>query len=368
MLNRHGSMSIEERIEWILDLNRQHSAIYSSPEAQLSLKQYLARHTTLIVVLKCMDGRIHIPCATQTPLGIILPIRNLGGMFDLGWPHLGEVVFNAVNEAVSGGKKVLFLITYHFSKGSRARGCAGFGFDRDAAFRHTREIRRQIEQIFGDAHQTVYPMVCGFETDEDALIFHGEGDRTLNMAALKETGQDELRQAMRALCPDMPERIVNDLLPLMEGNVRHIAEVRREQRQLNIDHQEWMLCIGRGFDFLHIPNVALIVGPYSPDLSKPIALAAKIIKGNMEAGRIRDDGFFLLASSPYREVGVDRARAVLKARFLADFACQVIEHVHPDLHRKMICNTAVLNWQTRALEIMDRQPECCAVGLSAAGM
>jgi hypothetical protein len=361
MLNRHASMSIEERIQWILDLNRQHSDVYCSPEAQLARKQYLAKHNTLIIVLKCMDGRIHIPCATQTPLGIILPIRNLGGIFDLGWPHLGEVVFNAVNEAVSAGDKVLFLITYHFSKGSRERGCAGFHYDQDAAFRHTFEIRKQLEQIFGDGHQTVYPMVCGFETDEEALIFHGEGDRALSMATLQETPQDELHQALRTLCPDMPGRIASDLLPLMEGNIRHIAETRQQQRDLNIDHQEWMLCIGRGFDFLHVPNVALIVGPYSPDLSTPIARAAGIIKANMEAGRIRDDGFFLLASSPYREVGVDRARAVLKARFLADFACKVIEEAHPDIHCRMIRKTAVLNWHTRALEIMDhrQQPELC---------
>ena len=28
--------------------------------------------------------------------GIIQPFRNLGGMFDLGWPHLGETLVEAV--------------------------------------------------------------------------------------------------------------------------------------------------------------------------------------------------------------------------------------------------------------------------------
>ena len=27
------------------------------------------------------------------------------------------------------------------------------------------------------------------------------------------------------------------------------------------------MCLGRGFDWLHVPNVALIIGPYSPDLA-----------------------------------------------------------------------------------------------------
>ncbi len=353
MTGTNGSRTIAERIEWILDVSRHHSQLYCTPDAQLARKLYMARHPTSVIVLKCMDGRIHLPCVTQTPLGMILPIRNLGGIFDLGWPHLGEVVYDAVNEAICAGKKVLIFITYHFSKGSRERGCAGFNCDRDAALRHTFEIKRQLERIYGSAHQSVYPMVCGFETDEDALIFHGEGGKTLEMAALGEIGEEELFTAIRTLCPDMPIKIVHDLLPLASGNLRHIAETRLSQRDLNIDHQEWMLCIGRGFDFLHIPNVALIVGPYSPDLSGPIAKAAGIIQSNMAEGRVRDDGFFVLASSPYREVGVDRARAELKARFLGDFADKVISEVHPDLHRKMVRKTAVLSWQTRALEIID---------------
>jgi hypothetical protein len=35
----------------------------------------------------------------------------------------------------------------------------------------------------------------------------------------------------------------------------------------------------------------------------------------MKAGRIPDDGFLLLASVPYDEIGVDRARVELKSRF-----------------------------------------------------
>jgi hypothetical protein len=39
----------------------------------------------------------------------------------------------------------------------------------------------------------------------------------------------------------------------------------------------------------------------------------------MKAGRIPDDGFLLLASVPYDEIGVDRARVELKSRFLSCF-------------------------------------------------
>jgi hypothetical protein len=53
----------------------------------------------------------------------------------------------------------------------------------------------------------------------------------------------------------MPQRILHDLVPLVKGNIEHVTEVRALHRNLELDtvHREWMVCIGRGFDFLHIP-------------------------------------------------------------------------------------------------------------------
>jgi hypothetical protein len=118
-------------------------------------------------------------------------------------------------------------------------------------------------------------------------------------------------------------------------------------------HREWIICVGRGFYFLHVPNIALIIGPYSPDIGGPIAQAAGIIKSNMEKGMIPKDGFLLLASAPYSEIGVDMARAELKSRFLGEYASEVIQKAHPSMHKLMIKKTAVLNWHTRHLEVRD---------------
>jgi carbonic anhydrase len=41
-----------------------------------------------IAVLKCMDGRINLPIATHTPTGINQLFRNLGSVFDVGWPYI----------------------------------------------------------------------------------------------------------------------------------------------------------------------------------------------------------------------------------------------------------------------------------------
>jgi hypothetical protein len=348
---------IQERIAWLFDLADRHGAAYRSPETWLARERYQAEHPTAIAVLKCMDGRINIPVATQTPVGILMPFRNLGGMFDLGWPHLGEVLAHHVQRMVAAGRRVLFLITYHYSRGAAERGCAGFAYDTDAAARHAYEIRSQMEHIFGSGHGTVYPLVCGFETDEDALVVHGADGGRLDMAGVDAHATASLAPRLADLLPDMPAQMRADLLPLLHGNLAHIAQVRAQvqqhERLLDIEHREWMICLGRGFDFLHTPNIALIIGPYSPNLDDPVRRAAGIIEANMAAGRIPDDGFLLLASVPYEEIGVDRARAELKARFLSRFAAGVISQAFPGLAARMDVRTAVLDWRSRALEQLD---------------
>ncbi len=346
------SQPIENRIDWLFEIAGEQAEAFASPEAWLSRQRYLAEHPTAILVLKCMDGRINIPIATKTPQGIIQPFRNLGGMFNLGWPHLSEVLAQHVQHVVRAGRRALVLITYHYSKGDPRRGCAGFNYDTKAAHIHTQGIRAQVEQTFGQGHDTVYPLVCGFETDADALILHGANGDVLNLSELDASDLPHLAQRLAALFPDMPAQVRADLLPLLHGNLEHIAEVRQTSRELVIEHREWIICVGRGFDFLHMPNLALIIGPYSPDLADPIRKAASIIELNMRAGRIPDDGFLLLASAPYDEIGIDRARAQLKARFLSQFAAEEIERKHPKLAKKMHVRTAVLDWGSRRLEVI----------------
>ena len=347
------SMPIQQRIDWLFQHARRHSDEFQSPESWLARCRYLAEHPTAIFAFKCMDGRINIPVVTNTPRGIILPFRNLGGRFHLGWPHLGEVLAEHVQGVAGQGRRILALVTYHYSKGDPHRGCAGFNYDTDAARTHTFGIQRQVEAVFGTGHGTVYPLVCGFETDEDALVLHGSGGEVLDLSTVSSTNLDTLPALLARLYPDMPDQMRQDLLPLVRGNITHIAEIKQTNRELNIEHREWMICIGRGFDWLHMPNLALIIGPYSPDLADPIRQAASIIEANMRAGRIPDDGFLLFALAPYREIGVDRARAELKSGFMSGFAADVIGSEFPKLAEKMHVRTAVLAWQSRVMEMID---------------
>jgi hypothetical protein len=61
---------------------------------------------------------------------------------------------DTVQQAVSQGRRVLIIITYHYSKGARERGCAGFDCDREAAMSHAFQIRSQVEKLFGTSHRT----------------------------------------------------------------------------------------------------------------------------------------------------------------------------------------------------------------------
>ena len=356
-MNNAHQMPIAQRIDWLFDLAGRHGEAYRSPDATLARQRYLSRHTTAMVALKCMDGRINIPVATQTPPGIVMPFRNLGGMFNLGWPHLGEVLQHHVMSMIAQGRRVVLLITYHYSKGESRRGCAGFGYNKQASLDHTWEIREQVSHIFGQSHESVYPLVCGFETDEDAITLHSmPGGPTLNLADCVRQSEYEVAAKLSALLPDMARVMREDLLPLLMGNIEHLAKVRqqnaRNERTLDIEHREWMICLGRGFDWLHTPNLALIIGPYSPNLAHPIKTASDIIASNMQAGRIPDDGFLLLASVPFDAIGVDRSRAELKAKFLATFAAQVIAAHLPALAQTMHARTAVLDWHSRRLEVL----------------
>jgi hypothetical protein len=67
----------------------------------------------------------------------------------------------------------LFLVTYHYSQGEPRRGCAGFDVRHGGGDRPYLRDTPPGRTHFGSDHATVYPLVCGFETDEDALVIHG---------------------------------------------------------------------------------------------------------------------------------------------------------------------------------------------------
>lgn len=348
-MQRFIDKPIDEFVKAVEDLNARNSSIFCGE--QLSRRLYRSEHPTEIAAFKCMDGRIHLPLLTRTPIGIIQPFRNLAGRFDLGWPYLGELFLQWVDYAISKKRKCLVLVTYHFSKGDTHRGCAGFNYCKEDAFNFSLNFRKQIERMTRDRN-VVYPIIVGLETDTDVLIFHGlDHNKTLNVGELDNLTEEKVSDLLEDLYPDMPERILLDLIPLILGNAKHIKEEEIINREiLDSQHRERIVGIGRGFDWLHEPNLALIIGPYSPNLSEPIKTAASIIKDNMTLKRIPDDGFMLMTSAPYREVGLDKDRAIEKARFLLEFSKKVLSEYDEEFAKKMKPIGVIVDTHTRHFE------------------
>lgn len=343
-----ATASIDERIKWLRERNETFSELFCNPDQSGSRRLYRAKHPTAILASKCMDGRIHIPVMTEIPLGIITPLRSLGGYFDLGWPLLGEVMNDWVEYNVRHGNRCLVLVTYHYSKSSEHRGCAGFNYDTRSAHDFTWKFKEQIERVYGVGHSVVYPVIVGIETDEDAFtLISRKGE--IKLIDCLNSSEAELKSMLEEHYPDMDAVVLSDLLPLVVGNISHVKAILANHRPvIEIEHKEWVLGLGRGFDWLHEPNLALIVGPYSPDLAEPIIKALGIIKSNMDNGKISDDGFVLLTSTPYRNsTGFEKTKAIEKAKFLSKFAFDVAKKHYPDMAEKMKQLTVILNENSR---------------------
>lgn len=344
--------TITERINWLFDVNQSHADELLRTR---SLRQlYRARHPTEISVFKCSDGRVNIFQAVKMPSGIIRPYRNIGGYFDLGWPLLGEDLKDWVDYGISKGKKSLILITYHYSQGDKYLGCAGFKCDQRAAFKFTIDFLQQVNRFFGANNQVVFPIIVGLETDTDTLVFHpealGEVEPVMCSEKMSELS-DDLLKTIRLLYPNMDDRVARDLIPLMQGNISHIKDVKQKTRCLaDMQHQEWVLLVGRGSDWLYIPNTALIIGPFDPDSSKPIIKAIGIIKNNLNAGRIGNDGFLVLSSAQFKEDGVDKQRACEEALYFSRYLQIIMSEIYPDLLSKAIFIAVVVDERTRRME------------------
>lgn len=301
--------TIDEKIAWLWDLNRQYSEEFING---MSLRNsYWQKHPTNICAFKCMDGRIHIPMMTNIPLGIIKSYRNIGGKFNFGWTYLGENFKDWIEDGISEGRKSLALLTYHFSKGDPRRGCSAFLCDQDA-IKSTVDLYDQAVRFGEPVSNDVFLIVVGIETDTDSLIFHPQDPNSGEVFTCSaETPSDAafLMGVIDSLYPDMDIGVRRDLLPLMQGNIAHIKDVKAKGRELtDMKHKEWVLLIGDA-DWLHVPNTAIMIGTFGQGLTIPLTKAIDIIQNSMASGQINNDGFLVLSSAYFKKEGIDKNRA-----------------------------------------------------------
>lgn len=344
---------------FVIDRNKEQTAEFRNPAAQADRRLYRAQHPTEILVTKCMDGRLNLALYTQTPPGILQPFRNIGGRFDLGWPFFQEVISEAVGYAIGKGREVVCITSYHFSHGDHHRGCAGFGYDTDGAHKAADILRGQFNRVFGDTNQRpIYTLTIGIETDEEALTFHGSTGAVLEVAKLPlTTTEAEVTKSLHELYPDMRTSMIRDLVPLVMGNIAHINELRIAGREpIDLEHREQIIAVGRGFDWLHIPNKALIIGPYSHEWPSIVARAGGIILGNLKEERIpADQGILLLLGAFYREEeGASGWRLKEeKVRYLRKTAEEALREGVPELVPHLSILSGVTHADTREFRLVE---------------
>ncbi len=341
-------------VGFILERNAMQSREFCSPGAALARRLYRAQHPSEIIALKCMDGRLNLSVMTNTPPGIIKPYRNIGGKFDLGWPFFGRLILDDVEYSVSKGRPTIVLSTYHFSKGDTHRGCAGHGYDTHAARTEAMRLSCQFTDAFGSKYEAVWPLVVGIETDEGGLVFHGAGERLLDIAAHVDADVEHLHTEFRHLYPAVPDSLLEDLLPIVIGNQRYVRDMRAQKRPvIDLEHREQIIAVGRGFDWLHLPNRALMIGPYDPQWEHAVAVAGGIVINNMNTKRIPSEcGALLLVSAPFRAIGADQGVAIEKALFLAHEAHRVLAEQVPAIIGTLKTLVGTVDMNTRHFHVL----------------
>lgn len=321
--------------QFLLKRNEEKSLEFTKPEKKLQRQYYREKHPTEICAYKCMDGRLNLPVITQVPQGIIQPYRQMGGIFDLGDPYLGSLIEGWVNYAVSKRRKCLILSTYHFSRGDHRRGCAGHGENTKEALRWAKQLLNQHRIIFGELSENsiVYPVVVGIETDSDGLILHGDDGKTFSVFDSLGLSDKEIKARIVDLYPKMPKDIRNDLTVLVLGNFEQVRSEAKDS--VDLVHGESIICIGRGFSWLHEPNKALIIGPYNNPIftiEDAIETAGRIVLKNIQEGRVsKADGVTVMCSSLYLEEGMNRMRETVKAYSLYQIAKRILSEKVPEL-------------------------------------
>jgi hypothetical protein len=312
----------QQMIEEILEINKNNSQLFCDTIQER--RRYRREHPTEFMIMLCMDGRLKWHQLIGLPPGLFYLLRNIGGKYEIGWPLLVETLNEWENYSHRQYRPSVLVITYHWSKGDAHRGCAGFQYKTDEALKHAEKFRKDVIRCYGSRIQ---PIIIGIETDSEAIRVHGIHGEILDLDEVAHNATEEfLAEHLGQFFPDIPQLVRQDILPILLGNVTHILEVRKNPRPIvELDHSENVLAVGRGFDWIKQPNLALIIGPCDPDLRRAIAVAANIIQNNLKQGRIsRERGGVLMSCWPYKDVRLDRPLAVERARYLGEFAMSCI--------------------------------------------
>jgi hypothetical protein len=336
-------MPIHQRL---LAINARASDAYVAAESARA--RHRALHPTPLAAIKCMDGRVLFPTLTGTPVGLVQPFRAIGGRPEVFWPSFMGRLRHWVEEAQRAGQRSVLFVTYHFSASDPHLGCAGFDYDTTSARSHADKLARELAWVFGEELEAI---VTGVETDLDRLVLHGPSEDVVAEALIGASDADIAAALARAF-PAMDLAVRSDLVPIVRGNTARIAALRATPRPSSeLAHQERVLAIGQGFDWLHEANLALIINDADPGLAHAIGVAARILSRNLEGAP--DGEGALISCVPYHEPGIDRRQAIARSLGLLELARDVVRRESVALLPKLRPLAGILWAPARRFERLD---------------
>jgi hypothetical protein len=117
-----------------------------------------------------------------------------------------------------------------------------------------------------------------------------------------------------------------------------------------------VIAVGRGFDWLHLPNTALIIGPYDHKWPDAVETAGHIVLDNILSGRVpSEEGVLVLIAALSHDplgsygwnVGIERTR------YLERITMETLKNRVPDLMKFVRHCAGVLEADTRYLHLLE---------------
>jgi len=336
-------------VKQVITINQDYCREFRRQAQRLNAE--ILKHPTKILVFKCMDGRILFSSFTETPLGYLRNFRNLGGQFNMGWKGLKEALTGTVQKLHDEGRGCLAIVTYHYSKGDIKRGCAGYKYDVKASIDGAMQFKKQIKDAYRELPYHIFPIVVGIETDEESLKLHNGNGEFFDLATVDpDITDDEMFDKLLALYEYIPGSVLADLNPLLMGNVRHTNKIKLSNRPIaEMEHGEWLVGAGgaTAYEWLHVPNAALLVGQYNPNIERPIAEALHVIKNGWHPGK----KFLYMSAASYG--GNNHPSLVMpEVRYYSRIIHETAEKFFPELLPDMYPVRALVDAYTQELKIV----------------
>lgn len=333
----------------IIEINREYSQRFMS-ERHVKLN-VLKEMGVKIIAFKCSDGRAHASSYFGLPEGLILPFRNIGGRFDLeNWWHLNTSFLAETKRWLEYVNEFLVLTTYHYSEGHPDLCCAGFDNDTQKAMEASIALRDQFLKLFPKKQTClfhIHPILCGFETDLERVIFHNEHGDKFDPIGYLNADDQEITSVIDRMFKKESIKIKDAIERLIMRNIPHIKQVMARNKPLvDLGHRECILGVGKGFWYMNRPNKAIIVGPYDPKLEERIAVAAHVVDENLKKGLIKHGVVLITSTLADSDNACDIYPARARVLSMQKTALNVIGESYPHLLDKVLSMPVVVNRET----------------------